>query len=940
MSEQNTPVRSRTKRANVLNVPPGVAFLPALADALLDGRLISDWKFNSPLDLAGVTIFLPTRRAARTLSDVLRERIGGTVLMPSIRPLGDVQDELAMLGGDASGDGLRPLKLDPVMPAMERRLLLTELVLTWRRAQAQRELETKAEGALEIPASPADAAGLAADLAALMDQVATEEVSWDGLAGLVPDSHEFTEWWDITTRFLSIAIEVWPTILATRGMTDPADHRRRALEHQTALYARFPEAAGPVIAAGSTGSIPATARLLRAVSELPQGAVVLPGLDRHLEPSAWSRIGRLGAPMSEPGHPQYALRTLLSDDPNDTNRSIVADAATSLPITRASLRGANLKEPESVLLAREHMVSELMRPANSTERWLVRTEAEEEELDAPDYGMAVQGLALLEAPDSNTEALAIAIAMRETVASPGKTAALVTPDRTLARRVRAALRRFDIEVDDSAGRGLFEFPQGSLLRLVLDWALGGDDDRRLVAAALLKHPMCNLGFAPEVARARARTIEIVALRGNYEAPTVGEFGNFVGEACLREAPHHAHAALKRALDETNISAAEGACELAHALDAATARLRGACAAPTCPVHEWAAATVEALEAVAKINTAQFGDLYDDPAGEALASALRGLTTSNGAGDGGAMRVSGTEWPRLLITLLEGTAVRPRRQHHPRLHILGPLEARLLHFDRVILGGMNEGTWPAQSRNDPFLSRTMKSDFGLEPPERRIGQSAHDVSMLLGAPNVLLSRALRVENAPTVASRWLQRMEAVVGTDNFQTVRGAGQNYVSWAASFDAPSGPPQPCAPPAPKPNSAIRPKAFRFTDVERLIRDPYSLYARSILKLSKFDPLIIEPSRADEGIILHDVFAGWITGGGDPQSPGALDTLRALAHSHFDELRLGLDMRAFWEPRFERIAKAFLNWQPGYDEQLARSLTEVNGEWPIDGEHKLYGRA
>ncbi|MEO0497188.1 MAG: double-strand break repair protein AddB, partial [Pseudomonadota bacterium] len=718
------------------------------------------------------------------------------------------------------------------------------------------------------------------------------------------------------------------------------DHRRAALERQTQIYRDHPEAAGPVIAAGSTGSIPATARLLRTISTLPQGAVVLPGLDRHLEPSAWSRIGRLGAPLSEPGHPQYGLRTLLADDPNEANRSIVASAGTSLPVARATVCNDVLAEPCEALNAREHMVSEMMRPANSTERWLVRQEAQDHVVAAPDYALAVEGIGLVEAPDSNTEALAIAIALRETVDTPQKTAALVTPDRTLARRVRAALRRFDIEVDDSAGRGLFEFPQGSLLRLVLDWALGSDDDRRLVLAALLKHPFCNLGFPPAAARAHARTIEIVALRGNHEAPQAGELGQFLEEACLREAPPHGHAALQRALAPGNEDALIGACSFAHALDAAIAGLCALSQAATCPTHAWATATIKALEALARTDELAFGALYEDAAGEALATAMRGLSTSCGLGAGGLLEVTGPEWPRLLLSLLEGTAVRPKRQHHPRLHILGPLEARLLHFDRVILGGMNEGSWPAQARNDPFLSRSMKANFGLEPPERRIGQAAHDVMMLMGAPDVLLTRALRVDNAPTVASRWLQRMEAVVGPESFTGIREAGQVYAQWAISFDMPTGAPEPCPPPAPTPASALRPKMFRFTDVERLVRDPYALYARHVLKLSAFDPLVIEPNRADEGTILHDVFAGWIKGGADPTTPDALEKLIALAEAHFDEIRLEPRMRAFWRPRFERIAEAFLAWQPDYDAGLVRSVTEVDGSAKIDAEHTLYGRA
>ncbi|MEO0635340.1 MAG: double-strand break repair protein AddB [Pseudomonadota bacterium] len=929
----------RATKANVFNIPPGVPFLPTLADALLDGRLIPEWRMSSPLDLVDVTIFLPTRRAARELGDIFRQRVSGAALLPSIRPLGDVQEDLAL---GAGMDGPGPLDLDPVMAPMERRLLLTAQILAWRRSQSEREQKQNPEAALSFSSTPADAAALAADLATLMDQVATEETGWSQLAGLVPDTDEFTEWWDITTRFLQIAVETWPSILRAYGMMDPAEHRRSALDHQTALYTQNPARAGPVVAAGSTGSIPATARLLRAISTLPQGAVVLPGLDRHLEPAAWSRIGRLGTPHSEPGHPQYGLRTLLSDDAGDTNRNAAPAPGASLPVARASLRDASLAEPLDHLMAREQLISEIMRPANSTDRWLARTENAEAGVDAPYYSKAVQGLSLIEAPDSNSEALAIAIAMRETIDSPGQTAALVTPDRTLARRVRSALRRFEIAVDDSAGRPLFEFPQGSLLRLVLDWVLGGDDDRRLVLAALLKHPLCRLGFNAEQAYTGSRLIELIALRGNFEQPAPGDLGPFVDEACLCEASSHAHPAVVRALDPDNADALARACAFAHTLDRASAPLLQLREVGHAPVQDWAVATVRVLEAVATISEQAFGELYEGAAGEALASSMRSLATSAGvgAGAGGALDVASHEWPRLLTTLLEGAAVRPKRQYHPRLHILGPLEARLLHFDRVILGGMNEGIWPAQAKNDPFLSRSMKAQFGLEPPERRIGQSAHDVSMLLGQPQVFLTRARRVDNAPTVASRWLQRMEAVVGEQHFATVRKAGETYAAWAADIDAPLAPPQPCAPPAPTPPSEIRPKRFRFTDVERLIRDPYALYARDVLRLSAFDPLIITPSRADEGTIMHDVFAGWIKGGGDPNHEDALAKLQMLADAHFDELRLGDDMRAFWEPRFARIAEAFLKWQPSYDEGLLRSLTEVSGSVKIDDAHTLYGRA
>ena len=290
----------------------------------------------------------------------------------------------------------------------------------------------------------------------------------------------------------------------------------------------------------------------------------------------------------------------------------------------------------------------------------------------------------------------------------------------------------------------------------------------------------------------------------------------------------------------------------------------------------------------------------------------------------------SDWAAFVEALMAGSTVRSKRQSHPRLSILGPLEARLLKVDRVVLGGLNEGTWPQIQRNDPFLSRSMKRDLGLEPPERRIGQAAHDDHMAMGTKEVVLSRSIRVDGAPTVPSRWLQRLEAVIGENAGHKIKAKGVRYANFAQAFDVPSGSVEPIDPPKPKPALALRPNTFSFTEIEKLIRDPYAIYAKRILRLRPIDPLISDPSAADQGTLLHAVFMRWVLSKHDPLAPDALPTLLQLGRDHFDALNLPDEMRAFWWPRFERIAEGFLAWQPGHDAHITSSLLEVDGSLAV----------
>ena len=472
----------------VFTIPTSVPFLPTLIEALLGGRLVPGFPAGpDPLALADATLYLPTRRACRLARDTFLEVTGeSAAILPRIVAIGDVdEDEIAF--AQAGTPAAEALDLPPALGGLERRLLLARLVGQWAASP-----ELRGEGGTPLVAgNPAAALALADDLARLMDDMTTRNVSWDRLDGLVPEN--FDEYWQLTLRFLQIAREAWPAVLAERGAIEPTVRRDALIKAEADRLAAKTD--GPVIAAGSTGSMPATAALIATIANLPHGTVVLPGLDRDLDAESWELIagrehGRV-APAA--GHPQFAMQALLRQ----------------IGIAREAVE--ELAPPAAH--GRERLLSEAFRPAAATELWRTRL-VEPEFIAHADAALAK--VAFVEAANAEEEALAIAVALREAVTAAGTTAALVTPDRALARRVLAALARWNMAVDDSGGDALADTPAGVFARLVAEAALGGLAPVTLLA--LLKHPLTRLG-AP--ARTHARTIAVIeqaVLRGPRPRP--------------------------------------------------------------------------------------------------------------------------------------------------------------------------------------------------------------------------------------------------------------------------------------------------------------------------------------------------------------------------------------------------------------------------------------
>ena len=897
----------------VFTVPASAPFLPALIKALLDGRLVPGFDgAGDPLALAGATIYLPTRRACRLARDQFLD-VSGTkaAILPRIVAIGDVdEDEIVIAQAAAGAIAAQALDLPQALGALERRLLLTRLVLGW----ASR-LQPQAPGEAPLIAShPAAALALADDLARLIDDMTTRGVSWDRLDDMVPD--HLDKYWQLTLEFLKIARTAWPAILAERGMSEAALRRDALLKAEAARLAHSP---GPVIVAGSTGSIPATAELIAAIAKLPHGAVVLPGLDTDLDDKSWALIaGRndeRDGTMPVAGHPQFAMQALL------TRIGMARDAVETL--SGPSRHG------------RERLTSETFRPAAATDLWRARTG---DAGFAAHAEAALAGLSLIEAANAEEEALAIAVALRETINEPDKTAALVTPDRELARRVLAALARWKVAVDDSGGDALAETPAGRFARLAADAI--SDALAPVDVLALLKHPLTRLGAAEGAHDRAIATLERAILRGPRPRPgsagLAGALATFRAELgkLRRQYPSQDGArdqsqersALHPSDQRTGLTEAalDDAADLIARLGVALAPLEGLNAGP----HGFGEIATRHRDVVAALSRDAGGMEagFAGGDGNALAQALDEIAASDPAAQ---LRVALDDYPDLFGTAIADRIVRRPGLPGVRVRILGPLEARLTTSDRLVLGGLNEGTWPPEARSDAWLSRPMRLRFGLDLPERRIGLSAHDFAQMLGAPQAILTRAAKVAGAPTVASRFLQRLAAVAGS-RWREVRDRGGQYLEWARDLDRPKGPPRPAPRPAPTPPVAARPTRFTVTEIEHWLRDPYTIYAKHILRLTPLDAVDTAPGAADRGTVIHGAIGDFTLAYADGLPDDALGRLLALGRKHFAAIEDFPEARAFWWPRFERIARWFADWEARRRVLVEAVQAEIRGEIEI----------
>lgn len=855
-----------TPSPRVFTIAPDRPFLSVLADAVLEGFPRAEGGRPSLLELPRWTILLPTRRAVRELERVFFERSGGRgLLLPNIKPIGDI-DELSWPAAEEANLQDTP----PAISASGQLLALIDLIDDWALSNPQTRL------AQDIRQAPHQAHALALSLSELLDGLETESVDMSRmpeLYGLETARHR-----EAILEFLDIARLRYPSRLDALKLLSPAALRSLVLRREARRLDETPQSA-PVIAAGSTGSIPATRELLKAISRLPHGAVVLPGLDGHMDDASWEAVG--------PPHPQHALKQLLDSLPID--RRMVAP----VPGGNGATRGA--------------LASELMRPAETSDSWRDAIAT-----GIPAIAEAMTGVELIEARHVQEEAVIVALILRHCLETPGKTASLVTPDRQLARRVKAELRRWDIGIDDSGGEPLIRFAGASLLHLLIDAIDSGFAAEPLIA--LLRHDLCRFGQSPETARHLVSIIDLALLRNGQSVPHVGS----LQDALCRQrelvlADSHRHMALRR------IGPAEWEQAIVHA--GLISQTLASC------LQDEPATLAGYLDRLTAACMAMSGDMiWDGAAGEMLQQVLAALRTESGL-------LRSCDRGRAFAIVKHALMIAAVRQSSPRrfrLSVLGLLEARLMQPDLVVLAGLNEGVWPSLPDAGPWLNRPMRDILGLQQPERSIGQTAHDFIQAFGAPEVKLVWSRRRDDAPAIPSRWVLRLQMLLNAAGMKEKTGSNSEWPRLARALGQPpfvrsAGKPQP-APPV-----MARPKRLSVTRIETLIRDPYSIYAEHVLDLTPVDAIATAPDLAKRGTVIHAAIGDFLGAHPGRLPDNALAVLIACGRHHFEDLREHPSAFSFWWPRFERIAAWLVGEEQSQRDHVRRTFAEIAGALELE---------
>lgn len=711
---------------------------------------------------------------------------------------------------------------------------------------------------------PSAAFSLAESLFRLLDEMQGEGVGLEALDRLDVSQHSLH--WDRSLRFIRL-------IAGFLGPAQGGQARLRAAAMRLAADWADNPPGHPVIVAGSTGSRGPTALLMRAVARLPQGALVLPGFDFDQPAAVWRE---LADPLHSEDHPQFRYAHLLA----------------GLGVEPGAVRGWNgARAPDP---ARNALVSLALRPAPVTDQWL---------RDGPRLGAMpalTRDLALIEAPAPRAEALAVALALRD-AAARGETAALITPDRALARRVTAALDLWHLRPDDSAGRPLGLSAPGRFLRQSAELMAGEVTAEALIA--LLKHPIAHSATGRGDHLRHLRDLELHLRRRAIPFPDAAALAEFAGGAADRAA-------------------------WAAWLGAALGGLPGP---GERALADWVAAHDRLVATLAAGTGEGTGELWREAAGDAARALFDDLAAQ--AEHGGP--IAAREYSALLETLFAGQEVRETQASDPRVMIWGTLEARAQGADLVILGGLTEGTWPAAPSPDPWFNRRMRLEAGLLLPERQIGLSAHDFQQAACAPRVILSRARRDAEAETVPSRWLNRLVNLIGgltahggDAALAAMRQRGAHWLRLAEALEADlSAVPDACAARNPRPAPAPPPEArlneLPVTRIETLIRDPYAIYAERILRLRVLDPLAPEADARLRGTVLHRIPDAYVRAH-PPGTPADLAAFFAIAETILAEECPWAATRLHWRARLERTAQAFVAWNAGLDGQPV--LTEQKG--------------
>tara|TARA_Y100001970_G_scaffold294354_1_gene451333 strand:- start:13624 stop:16674 length:3051 start_codon:yes stop_codon:yes gene_type:complete len=856
-----------SSKYGIYNIPSTVPFSQALVSGILSGKILQ-FQEQNPLALNDTIILLPTRRACQTISREfvkLNEQKG--LILPRIFPIGDIDDEYQGLTDlILRGIGNFPQPVSEI----KRQLLLTRLVTSWK-ISYEKSISSNREWSMEYSSR------LATELSKLLDAIQLEGLDFSKLKELAPEN--FAGHWQNILEFLEILTKSWPEILSEQGLIDPAYRLNLALVTLSKYWKKNPTS-NPVIIAGSTGTMPAVTKLMQTILSLDQGIVIIPGLDKDMDKELWDSI--------KPSHPQFALRTLLEN--LHTNRSIV----------KAWPHHFKSKENK-----------ERIRILNTSLSYNLESGKSLETFDQLKLG--VNNLSIAECQSQQEEAGVIALKIRSDIDlakinSTNKNdrnllpkVALVTSDRRLAHRVTTELLQWNLSVDDSAGMPLGWTNTGALFRLTAQVCKIHTTPVDLLA--ILKHSLSSGNLRTDIFKETVKKIESIFFRGPEKYLYFSHLDRVSNNSDINSETRKWIECFSNHINHLKkISASRSSF-----LDNLRCHIE---------LTEWLASTDEKSgESI----------LYSNDGGKEMYAFLEELLqNANIIG-----KMAPHNYFGLFETLMSKHNIRKKDvSPEPFIFIWGPLEARLQSADITILGGLNEGSWPSNSNDDPWMSGAMREAFGLPSFEKMMGLSAHDFIQAASSENVMLTRSINTNEGPATASRWLTQLKTNLkrlGLDSEPIRRGKKiiEKYNTTRSQY----GERILIDPPAPCPPIHSRPRKLSVTQIEKLMGDPYSIYARHILNLRPIDAVDALPGPSEKGTIIHEILDLFVKNVDKTNPDLAFNSLIEISNEIFVSREPRQGFFAFWWPRFERIAKWIVE-QEGYRQLKLEDIgSEIYGQ-------------
>ena len=866
-----------------------VSFVDTLAKSIVDGLLIKDWPNQmSAFSLSSATIYMPTKRSAGMLREALIAQTQYTsIFLPKIITIGEIGGDENNLSVENSLENLLVQKsaLTEISP-LKRRLILTKLIMSWSQKIRDSlnfdglDIDTSENSYASTPneisdfsvaRTISDGLALADSLGHLIDTLVIYKKTWQDVHSLLPQDLS-DEYWSLSKDFLQIAAEAWPAYCQQEGVMDAAERRNLIIsEEADRLLKELPKT--PIIIAGSTGSMPSTAKLISAIAKLPNGAVVLPGLDQYLDIESCKILENVKSKTNNASHPQSLLSKLV------------------LQIGAKREEVVNLSQATKSQKFREIFLSECMRPHETAHLW----SSLDERIKGKEVLEGLQGISLIESENEREETIAISLILRASLEIPGQIAALVTPDRSIAKRVNSELLRWGIVTDDSAGTPLQRSSLGTLVSLLINAIVEGFSPVSLLA--LLNHNEANLGLHKETIRKGISAIDIGLSRIVLKSNDIDGIKDTLREVIDNRNGNFSLNPVGR-ISEDDWKSAETVLDRLYEIYELFRNLNK---------NEIVTFSNHLNTAIRLIISSP-----DDPNGMRDISGLSEMSELfNVIQSSKALELKSpiVGYITFFEKLMEGYTVTKQSASHPRIKILGLFEARLLRFDLVILGGLDEGIWPPQISSDPFLNRPWREELGLPTPERRIGQTAHDLISALGADTVVITRSLKRAGSPMIASRFIQRMIAVAGEETFKTVINRGKTILELARKIDEAQLSKAEMRP-GPIPPQHLLPKKLSVTEIELLRRDPYSIYAKHVLKLDHLEKIGYRFGSSERGNIYHLILSRFAEEWPVELPDNALDEFLAISEKVLTSYNHKLLLEPFWSVRLRETGKWYIQWE------------------------------